>query len=237
MRFKKNFLRNYLNEATIPLAYERAFECEILSSQEYLRPILDIGCGDGIFAQFVFDEKIDTGLDPLVYELDYARQFNIYDELIQAYANKIPKPDGYYKTIFSNSVLEHIPNLKDVLIEAHRVLDRDGKFYVTIPTNFFDQYSVVFQVLSFLSLNRLAESFRKFFNNFWKHYHFYSREEWIKLFEENGFKVQNVIEYGAKKDCLFNDFMAPFSILNYVVKKHSTDGFYLNPFENYILHY
>jgi len=40
MRFKENFLKNYLNEATIPLAYERAFECEILSSQEYLRPML-----------------------------------------------------------------------------------------------------------------------------------------------------------------------------------------------------
>ena len=219
MKFKNDFLKNYLNEAPVPLAFERAFECEILSRQEYNRPMLDIGCGDGIFAYFVFDEKIDTGLDPLSYELDSAKKFNIYDELIEAYADNIPKPDGYYQTIFSNSVLEHIPELGDVLKEAYRVLDKSGKFYVTIPTNYFDRYSVIFQLLSLLSLKRLARNYQRFFNKFWNHYHFYNREQWIDLFEENGFKVHNVIEYGAKKDCLFNDFMAPFSIPNYMVKK------------------
>ncbi|MBL4656507.1 MAG: class I SAM-dependent methyltransferase [Flavobacteriales bacterium] len=219
MKFKDNFLNSYLNEGTIPLAFERAFECELMSSQEYTRPILDIGCGDGIFAQIVFDEKIDTGLDPLAYELDSAREFNMYEELIEAYADKIPKPDGYYNTIFSNSVLEHIPDLKDVLIEANRVLADGGKFYITIPTIYFDQYSVVYQILSFLSLKGVAKSYQKFFNKFWNHHHYYSRENWIKLFEETGYKVDNVIEYGLKKDCLLNDFLAPFSLPNYIVKK------------------
>ena len=141
MKFKKNFLAEYLNEAPVPLAYERAFECHILSQQKFEHPILDIGCGDGIFAKILFDEKIDTGIDPLDYELESAKQYNMYDELIEAFGDKIPKGDNIYKTVFSNSVLEHIENLDPVLKEINRVLISGGIFYATIPTNYFDKYS------------------------------------------------------------------------------------------------
>ena len=57
MRFKDNFLLNYLKKAPVPLAVERSLECEILSRQEFVRPILDIGCGEGIFASVLFRGK------------------------------------------------------------------------------------------------------------------------------------------------------------------------------------
>ena len=40
MKFKNAFLEAYLNEAPVPLAFERAFECLILSQQEFPHPIL-----------------------------------------------------------------------------------------------------------------------------------------------------------------------------------------------------
>lgn len=219
MKFKHSFLYNYLQEAPIPLAFERAFECEILSKQNFSRPILDIGCGDGIFAKILFDEKIDTGLDPLAHELESAKKYDLYNELIEAFANKIPVQNETFKTIFSNSVLEHIPDLEPVLKEINRVLSKDGNFLITIPTNYFDNYSMIYQTFSFLGLNKFAQSYQVFFNNFWKHYHYYKREDWIKLFEKNGFKVKNIIEYGTKSDCLFNDFMLPNTFPNFLVKK------------------
>jgi ubiquinone/menaquinone biosynthesis C-methylase UbiE len=219
MKFKNAFLEAYLNEAPVPLAFERAFECLILSQQEFPHPILDVGCGDGIFAKIVFDEKIDTGIDPLSYELESAKKYDMYDELIEAFGDNIPKPDSSYKTIFSNSVLEHIENLDPVLKEINRVLMPGGVFYATIPTNYFEKYSVISKLLNGIGLKSTALSYNTFFNKFWKHYHFYDKKSWTKKFESNGFKVVNVIEYGAPKDCLFNDFWVPFTIPNYFVKK------------------
>jgi SAM-dependent methyltransferase len=219
MKFKDKFLKQYLNEGPVPLAYERAFECLILSQQEYKKPILDVGCGDGIFARILFDEKIDTGIDPLGYELESAKKYEMYDELIETFGNDIPKPDNYFNTVFSNSVLEHIEDLDSVLKEVHRVMAPGGLFYVTIPTDKFDKYSLVSKVIYGLGLKSFGKKYNDFFNNFWKHYHYYDREGWIKTFEGNGLKIVNVVEYGKSKDCLFNDIMVPFTIPNYVVKK------------------
>ncbi len=229
MKYKKDFLEAYLNEAPVPLAFERAFECLILSQQKFERPILDIGCGDGIFAKIVFDEKIDTGIDPLAYELESARQYHMYDELIETFGNDIPKPDNSYKTVFSNSVLEHIENLDPVLTEINRVLMPGGVFYATIPTNFFEKYSVISKVLNKVGLKGSALKYNKFFNKFWKHYHFYDKKGWANKFEKNGFNIMHVIEYGEPKDCLFNDFWVPFTIPNYVVKKLFNRFFLFKP--------
>jgi len=90
MRFKDNFFYNYVKVAPIPLALERSLECDILSKKTFARPILDIGCGEGIFARVLFDEKIDVGIDPNARELKRARELDAYDELIECFGDKIP---------------------------------------------------------------------------------------------------------------------------------------------------
>lgn len=92
---------------------------------------MDIGCGEGLFAKNVFAEKIDTGVDLYSRELDRARELDAYEELIQTKGNAIGKPSGSYKTVFSNSVPEHIPDIEPVFGEVYRLLAPRGKFYVT----------------------------------------------------------------------------------------------------------
>lgn len=219
MKFNVNFLKEYLNEAPIPLANERAFECLILSQQDFKRPILDIGCGDGIFAKILFKENIETGLDPLEHELESASNYNIYDELIHAYGDQIPKPDDTYQTIFSNSVLEHIKDLNPVLQEIRRVMKPGGRLYVTLPTNLFEKYTVISMLLNVLGLKKLADKYNNGFNKFWNHFHYYDREGWERIFEKNGFKTDKIIEYGTSTDCIINDALVPFSFPSFVVKK------------------
>lgn len=219
MEFKKDFLMNYISNSPIPLAIERTMECEIFSKQEFIRPVLDIGCGEGLFAYNLFDETIDTGIDPNMKELLRAKQLNCYCELINCFGNNIPKKDGKYNTIFSNSVLEHIEDLEPVLKEINRSLSRNGYFYATLPTDKFDQYTIVNQILIKVRLNFIAKEYRSFFNKFWKHYHFYSPKRWEEIFRKNGFEVDKCIEYGPKKVCLVDDFFVPFSFFSWFTKR------------------
>lgn len=219
MKFKGDFLRNYLNYAPLPLARERAMECVILSGKSFTRPILDIGCGDGIFAYNLFAEQIDLGIDPNPKEIQSARKRNIYKELIICYGDRISKPSGMFNTIFSNSVLEHIPEIDKVLKEAHRLLSSEGKMYLTLPTNLFEQYTLLYQFLIKLKLNNLANKYQNFFNKFWRHYHCYDVKGWSGLFTRCGFKVIDVEEYGSLSMCMTNDILAPFSLLSFILKK------------------
>jgi len=139
----KDFLLHYISMAPLALAFERSLECRIFQSSEIVRPALDVGCGDGLFAHILFREKVDTGIDPNAQELNRARKLNAYEELIMCRADRIPKPGGAYKTIFSNSVLEHIPDLSAVFNEIYRLLAPGGSFYMTVPAPEFQDYTVV----------------------------------------------------------------------------------------------
>ncbi len=219
MKLKNNFLLNYLENAPIALAIERSLECEILSKQNFIRPVLDLGCGDGTFVSVLFDEKIDVGVDPNKRELKRAAEYGMYKELVQCQGNNIPKEAGFFNTIFSNSVLEHIPEFQSVLNEVYRLLARGGKFYVTIPSDMFDRYTVLYQLLCMLRLHALAEKYRRFFNIFWKHFNYHKREDWEKIFRDLGFDVLEFNEYDSKPICLFNDFLIPFAFPAFIIKK------------------
>ncbi len=107
MIFKTDFLYNYIKEAPLPLAIERTFECKILARQEFIHPILDIGCGEGIFAYVLFNENIDVGIDPDKKELKRALNYGMYKELINCFGDNIDKPDKFFKTILK---FHHVVN-------------------------------------------------------------------------------------------------------------------------------
>ncbi len=225
MKFKNNFFKEYVAIAPLPLAIERFWECGIMATQDFQHPILDIGCGEGIFALNLLDEKIDVGIEPNARELQRAAELDLYEELIECYGDDIPKPDKSFQTIFSNSVMEHIVDIEPVLKETCRLLKDDGIVYLTLPTDKFDQYSWGYQVLSSMGLNGLAEQYRHFFNRFWNHYHFYDQAKWTLLFEKNGFKVKEHFEYGSKPQCLLNNFATPLCLFAFIVKKITNTWF------------
>ena len=226
---KGGFLKSYLGYAPLALALERVLECHILSRKEFLRPVLDIGCGDGIFVDVLFKEDIDVGVDLDAAELERCKNHGKHKELILSGANQIPKPDKYFKTIFANSVLEHIPDVQGVLKEAARLLADDGKIYFTLPTEKFEQYTLGFQLLSMLKLKDLAKSFTRFFNRFWKHYHCHDRAGWSRLFEEHGLRVSDCREYDPKISCLLNDSLIPLGFFSFLSRKFFQRWFLIPP--------
>ncbi len=219
MKFNQDFLGRYMSEAPLALAFERVLECRILSGMPFERPILDIGCGEGLFAKMLFAEKIDTGIDPNPREIERARELDIYNELIICKGDTIPKPDGYYRTIFSNSVVEHIPDLEPVLREAFRLLAPGGRLYLTVPSDKFDHYTVINQTLTAIGLGDLAARFRAFYNRFWQHYHYHSPAGWEAIARRVRFKLIASHTYGPKGVCLLNDALVPFSALELATKR------------------
>ena len=203
----------------LPLAFERAVEGQIFSGLKFDRPILDLGCGEGLFAKLVFAEQLDTGIDPDPKELARARSYGSHAQLIQCSGDAIPISNNFFRTIFSNSVLEHIPDLPPVLKEVHRLLAPGGRVYVTVPSDRFDDFTVGNQFLTFLGFDQLASYYRSWFNSFWHHYHFYSLDQWKNLVCQNGFEIVEAYRYNSKGLCLLNDSLVPFSLVGAIIKK------------------
>ena len=220
MKFNSDILLRYMSISPLALAFERYLECQILERLPFDAPILDIGCGDGLFAYIHFSEKIDTGIDMNLRELERAQELGAYVELIHAKGNSIPKPDGFYKTIMSNSVLEHIPDLAPVFEEILRLLAPDGRFYMTVPTPDFEHNTVINQFLTSIGFQTLSSQYRRFCSRYiWRQCHYHTLAGWEELVSSYGFEVVKSNTYNPKLICLINDFLYPFGIFGLVNKK------------------
>ena len=219
MKFNADILRRYISQAPVALAFERTLECEIYRSRPFASPVLDVGCGDGLFAEILFADRLDTGIDLDRDELERARRYGKYHELLQCEGARIPKPDASYATIFSNSVLEHIPEIEPVLREIFRLLRPGGNFYFTVPSDCFERYTVINQLIDVFGLAGISIWYRGFFNRFWKHYHCYTPEQWQTLARKSGFEIVEAFAYNPKRICLLDDFLAPWALPSMLLKR------------------
>jgi len=231
---------DYCSEVPLALALERLTELRILRSIEFTPPILDLGSGDGIFARHAFTHgHVELAIDPSSAETEFAvRSGHIYGLMCRSRGDNLPFKSKSVATVFSNSVLEHIRDLDDVLRDVHRVLIPSGQFIATVPTDRFERYSLISLGLAFLRLRRIEVRYRRFYNRFWKHYHAYSVPEWETRFRDNGFEIVSLITYGTRLSTAFNDLLAPFGLTSklrrvnnspWVVSERFRRG-YLKPF-------
>ena len=153
----KDFL--WLNIRDLPYfrSLLRAVEAQFYQNIDLPSPTLDIGCGEGQFASLVFDRKIDVGLDPSHNTIHEARMYQAYGLLTEADGGQMPYPNGYFASAFSNSVLEHIPHVEQVLGETARVLKPGALFVFCVPNHRFNEFLSIAIMLDKLRLPALAK--------------------------------------------------------------------------------
>jgi SAM-dependent methyltransferase len=91
--------------------------------------MLDFGCGSKPYQPLFCNVKEYIGLD---YD---GEGHSHHNENIDVYYNGkvIPFENGYFDSIFSSEVFEHLFNIEEILPELHRVLKTKGKILITCP--------------------------------------------------------------------------------------------------------
>lgn len=193
MKKKNNtekYFRRYLRISPLGLSLWRAVEAKHLAETPLKRPILDIGCGFGEFAQAFADEPIDMGIDICAKDLFAASKTNKYKNLTLADARYMPFSDNSYGSIFSISTLEHIDNADKALEEAYRILVPGGVLFLTLETDEVDGatfYRPFFQKNGFSWLSNIST---KGFNSLFHRQTLLSKHDWIKKVKKTGFKIE-----------------------------------------------
>ncbi|HLF73118.1 MAG TPA: class I SAM-dependent methyltransferase [Anaerolineales bacterium] len=173
----------------------RAVEAQFYQDINLPAPTLDIGCGEGHFAALTFDRKIDVGLDPWHGPIQEAGTRQAYRLLTEADGGRMPYPDRYFASAFSNSVLEHIPHVEQVLAEAARVLRPGALFVFCVPNHHFNERLSIAAALDKLRLSGLAKLYRTFFDRIARHRHLDDPETWKGRLERAGFVVEKWWHY------------------------------------------
>ncbi len=164
----------------------RAVESRFYQDMDFVRPMLDLGCGDGHFAQTTFVEAPEIGVDPSWQPLSEAQDRQVYKLAIQANGGRLPFADGQFGTVVSNSVLEHIPDVDAVLREAARVMVRPspenqevgGLLILTVPSENFARFLSISALLRQMGLDKVAVAYEGWFNRISRHHHCDSPAVW-----------------------------------------------------------
>jgi ubiquinone/menaquinone biosynthesis C-methylase UbiE len=191
----KDFLWLNLRELPYFRAMLRAVEAQFYQEFELAAPTLDLGCGDGHFALITFNRKIDVGLDPWAGPIHQAAQGGGYHSLVQADGEKMPFPEAYFASAISNSVLEHIPHVQDVLAELRRVLKPEAQFIFCVPNPRYLSELSVPAFLGKIGLKRMGKAYADWFMRMSRTYHAVEPEIWENWLKEAGFRLERYWHY------------------------------------------
>lgn len=200
------YFRRYLAVTPLSLALQRAAEAKAISSVKLKRPILDLGCGFGEFAEVFFEEPVEMGIDCDSKELATARCGSKYQKLLRADARNLPFKNESFASILSVSTFEHIDDVDGVFKEVYRVLEKGGVLVFTVVTDKWDKAICYGPLLKKLGFKRLGEFYTNMFNKVFKHKTLIGKSEWEKHLLNAGFKLDKSQEIVSSKVAFYFDF-------------------------------
>jgi len=174
-----------------PVALWRAIELRTAAEERYERPLLDLGCGDGLIAQTLFgtNGQVDVGFDPWSEQLGRAARSGVYRHLDLADGRRLPYADCSFAAIFSNSVLEHIADVAPVVREAGRTLRPGGRFVFTVPSDAFRRLLDGYARRMAAGDEQGAEAYAAEVDAWLEHRHYHTPEEWRDILADAGMKL------------------------------------------------
>jgi ubiquinone/menaquinone biosynthesis C-methylase UbiE len=183
----KKYLSDYLKGRPLFLSLIRAKEAALFHDYLPLKsPVLDVGCGDGFFAKTVFG-RLDVGLDVADSRIKEAENTGAYGKLIVYDGRKFPFPDRTFATVVSNCVLEHIPDIKLLISEMHRVLKPGGKALLTAVAKPWED--------NLFGAMLLGNSYKGYMQRKQVHINMFTSDKWREIFKKSGFKITKTTGY------------------------------------------
>jgi SAM-dependent methyltransferase len=106
-------------------------------------PVLELGCGNGAFTEFT-GLQVDVAVDREPRAVERAgRRRSVYRAVHRTDIRDLDATLGPFGTIFSNSVLEHVPDLEPVLGRCRELLVPGGRLIATVPLRRMNEHLAV----------------------------------------------------------------------------------------------
>lgn len=166
------------------------------------KPILDLGCAEGKIASALFGQAQLFGLDNSWELLQKNKGRNAYKALVLADACRMPYKRAAFGAVFSNCVIEHIPDIGRLLDEASGILKEEGVFIFTVPSDKFADFLFFSVIFNKIGLQYVANWYKRRRNKMLQHFHCYGHDQWRAILKDHGFRML-VHEYYMPKSAAF----------------------------------
>jgi 2-polyprenyl-3-methyl-5-hydroxy-6-metoxy-1,4-benzoquinol methylase len=182
--------------------YFQKFIQKYLGNKNIKLKILDVGCGDGYFCQeFIKMGYIVSGIDISIEALKIAKKNNPKGNfIIHDLSENLPFKDNYFDFIWCSEVLEHLLLPYFLLCEIKRVLQTNGKLFLTVP------YHGLLKNIAIALFN-----YEKHYDPEYVHIRFFSIKSLSGIVNKAGFSINTINTCGSNLG--IRDYFFPTNIL------------------------
>jgi SAM-dependent methyltransferase len=209
----------YFRLAPSALAVRECLRLRAVRRHELEEPILDIGCGDGLFAQLAHPDKQIWGIDVNPNEIRRAQATAAYSTLVCGNISAVDLPSGFFKGAIANCSLEHVPGLEPALRNVRRALAPGGRFIVIVPTPEWTRLLAVPAILRSAGFTSLARAYGEGLDRIFHHLHLCDADEWSRRLRAAGFEIRSVETITRTRSSWMFDILLYPSLVGWVTKR------------------
>ncbi len=153
-------------------------------------PILDVGCGDGLFASIAFSDAEVWGIDVDAKEGRWAAASQAYSQIVLGDVVRAKLPDSFFQTCVANCSLEHVPRIDQAMNTIYRSLQPGGRVLMFVPNRDWAQQLLSYRALEAVGATGLAKTLQQGIDTFFRHEHLYDEAGWRKVLSDAGFEIE-----------------------------------------------
>ncbi len=217
--FKREDFLAYYRFSPAALAVRESVRLAAVRDIAVDEPILDIGCGDGLFAGMAFPGKQVWGIDINPAEISRASATDSYRTLICGNICEVDLPKRFFHSAIANCSLEHVPDLRAALANIRSSLVPGARFLLIVPAPDWTRHMAVPELLARAGLAGLGRRYGSALDRVFHHHHLHGEDWWGDRLRDADFATEEVRPIVTRSSSWVFDLLLPPSSLGWLVKK------------------
>jgi SAM-dependent methyltransferase len=209
----------YYRFAPAALALRECARLRAVREIDLSEPILDVGCGDGLFARLAYPGRQTWGIDVNPTEVQRAQATQTYSTLICGNICAVDLPKRFFSSAIANCSLEHVPDLRGALANIRSTLKPGARFVLIVPAPNWTAELATVELLGRVGLHGLARAYGDGLDKVFSHLHLHDESGWAKLLEDSGFEEITSRPIVGRGTSWAFDLMLYPSLFAYLAKK------------------
>ncbi len=209
----------YYKFSPAALALREAVRLSAVRGITLEEPILDVGCGDGLFARMAYPEKQVWGIDINPSEVKRAQATSSYQTLICGNVCEVGLPSSFFGSAIANCSLEHVPALPQALANIRRAVRSGGDFVLIVPTPEWSRKLTLAEGMRRLGLRGLSNAYGDALDRVFHHVHLHDQNWWQERLADAGFETLEVRRIVLRPTSWLFEMLLPASVVGFLVKK------------------
>jgi 2-polyprenyl-3-methyl-5-hydroxy-6-metoxy-1,4-benzoquinol methylase len=212
----------YFPHAPLALCIKECARLGALKELSVEGPILDVGCGDGLFAKIAFGQAEVWGIDIDANEGRWAQASRAYSQIVLGDITTVKLPTSFFKTCIANCSLEHVPDIQAALRTIEASLQPGGKAYLFVPNREWASKFRTVRVTKKALGDKIGAMLQDGIDEFFKHAHLHDEQGWRDVIAQSPLELVDIKPVLSTSTTLaFETFLIP-SMAGWLNKKLTT---------------